>query len=34
MQQVGMAKSIKNDDGGHNIFEATDGLLELNFPIP
>ena len=27
-------ENIKNDDGGHNIFEATDGLLELNFPIP
>ena len=21
----------KNDDGGYNIYEATDGLLELNF---
>ena len=27
-------ESIKNDDGGYNIFEATDELLELNFPIP
>lgn len=27
-------ENIKNDDGGYNISEATDGLLELNFPIP
>ena len=27
-------ETITNDDGGHNIFEASDGLLELNFPIP
>ena len=27
-------ENITNDDGGYNIYEATDGLLELNFPIP
>ena len=27
-------ENITNDDGGYNISEATDGLLELNFPIP
>ena len=27
-------ENITNDDGGYNIFEASDGLLELKFPIP
>ena len=27
-------ENITNDDGGYNIYEASDGLLELNFPIP
>ena len=27
-------ENITNDDGGYNIFEASDGLLELKFPLP
>ena len=27
-------ENTTNDDNGYNIFEASDGLLELNFPIP
>ena len=27
-------EDITNDDGGYNIYEASDGLLELKFPIP
>ena len=27
-------ENITNDDGGYNIYEASDGLLELKFPNP
>ena len=27
-------ETTTNDDGGYNIFEASDGLLKLNFPVP
>ena len=27
-------ENIKHDDGGYNIYETSDGLLELKFPIP
>ena len=27
-------ETTTNDDGGYNIYEASDGLLELKFPIP
>ena len=27
-------ENITNDDGGYNIYETSDGLLELKFPIP
>ena len=27
-------ENITNDDGGYNIYEASDGLLELKLPKP